>query len=39
MDGDGAGEMISSRGERCGVVVGVSEGWPRWETGGKDAAV
>ena len=30
---------MSTRGERCGVVVGVEEVFPRWETGGKEAAL
>ena len=39
MDAEGVGERMSSRGERCGVEVGVVEGLPRWETGGEDVVV
>ena len=38
-EGEDRGERMSSRGERCGVVVGVREGVPRCETGGEEEAV
>ena len=39
MDGEDAGDRMSTRGERCGVVVGVEEDFPRWETGVEEVAV